>query len=80
MPTKKTKIDIFKPYLNVSKPYKGGKATSEIKTKKRKIYKLSSNENPIGTSPKVLEAIKNAIENLHIYPDRTDARLRKGFL
>lgn len=73
---KKKKISIFKEYLQVSDPYVGGKSLSEIKTKKKKIYKLSSNENPIGVSPKALEAIKKHTQNLHLYPERTDKPLR----
>ena len=78
MPDQKEKISFFKKYLTVAEPYKGGKAIDEVKTKKDKIYKLSSNENPIGTSPKALEAIKNNLRNLHLYPDRTDKRLQKA--
>ncbi len=76
MPDQKNEISFFKDYLQVAKPYKGGKTIDEIKSKKEKIYKLSSNENPIGASPKAVEAIKNNLENLHIYPDRTDQRLQ----
>ncbi len=70
------KISFFKEYLAVAEPYKGGKAISEIKTKKDKIYKLSSNENPIGASPKAMAAIRENLKNLHLYPDRTDQRLQ----
>src|SRR5699024_3352511 len=31
--------------------------------------KLASNENPLGTSPKALEAIRNALDQNHFYPD-----------
>jgi len=70
------KIDIFKDYLKVNNPYKGGKTLAEIKSQTQKLYKLSSNENPIGASPKAEQAIVAAAQNLHLYPDRTDARLR----
>jgi histidinol-phosphate aminotransferase len=76
MPDQKEKISFFKKYLTVAEPYKGGKALNEIKTNKDKVYKLSSNENPIGASPKAMEAIKNNLENLHLYPDRTDKRFQ----
>jgi len=76
MSEQKEKISLFKEYLAVAKPYKGGKAIGEIKTRKEKIYKLSSNENPIGASPKAMEAIKANLANLHVYPDRTDGRLQ----
>ncbi len=71
-----SKINIFKKYLNVDNPYKGGKTLAEIKAQTHKLYKLSSNENPIGASPKAVAAIQKAVQNLHLYPDRTDARLR----
>jgi histidinol-phosphate aminotransferase len=78
MSTTKTSISFFKDYLEVAEPYRGGKAIDEIKSNKEKIYKLSSNENPIGASPKAVAAIKAHLNNLHIYPDRTDRRLRRA--
>jgi len=71
-----TKIDIYKSYLKVDNPYKGGKTLAEIKSQSQKMYKLSSNENPIGASPKAIAAVQAAAHDLHRYPDRTDARLR----
>lgn len=71
---------IFKKYLDKDVSYVGGKALSEIKTKAEKIYKLSSNENPLGASPKAIEAIQRAVNNIHIYPDRTDIRLRQALV
>ncbi len=55
--------------------YKGGKAT--LNTEK-KIIKLSSNENPYGPSPKILEVLENKIlkENLHRYPEIDGSTLR----
>ena len=43
-----------------------------------KIYKLSSNENPIGASPKAVEALLKASTNIAVYPDQTDIRLREA--
>ncbi|SNR67625.1 histidinol-phosphate transaminase [Lutibacter flavus] len=68
---------LFKPYLTVKNAYKGGKSVLP-KNKDQKVFKLSSNENPIGSSPLAIEAIKNSIENLHLYPDATDIRLREA--
>ena len=70
------KNSIFKEYLRVAESYVGGKTMDEIQSKKDKIYKLSSNENPIGVSPKALKAVQKHSQNFHIYPDRTDKRLR----
>lgn len=69
---------LFKPYLKGSASYLGGKSINEVTTKAAKLHKLSSNENPLSPSPKAVEAIKKAVDNLHIYPDRTDLRLRNA--
>ncbi|SNZ01088.1 pyridoxal phosphate-dependent aminotransferase [Flagellimonas pacifica] len=69
---------IFKSYLQPKKAYEGGKG---IPSKgEKKIYKLSSNENPLGQSPKATSALINAAKNIHIYPDQTDIRLRKALV
>ena len=33
------------------------------------IIKLASNENPLGPSPKAIEAMRAAVESAHLYPD-----------
>jgi histidinol-phosphate aminotransferase len=38
--------------------------------------KLASNENPLGPSPRALEAIASALPGLHRYPDRESAALK----
>jgi histidinol-phosphate aminotransferase len=43
-----------------------------------KIYKLSSNETPIGPSPKAVEAFKSAADALEIYPDGQASSLREA--
>jgi histidinol-phosphate aminotransferase len=40
------------------------------------IIKLASNENPLGPSPKAVEAMKAAAEGVHIYPDGGGYKLR----
>lgn len=40
------------------------------------IIKLASNENPLGPSPKAVEAMKKAAEGVHIYPDGGGYKLR----
>ena len=41
------------------------------------IVKLASNENPLGPSPKAVGAIREALPNLHRYPDGSGFALRK---
>lgn len=57
-------------------PYKPGrsKAHSGVST----VYKLSSNENPHGASPKAIEAAKQALGKLHLYPDGGAIALREA--
>lgn len=67
---------IFKSYLESKSVYTGGK---NVPASNQKIYKLSSNENPLGTSPKAVAAMKKVIgDDLSIYPDQTDVRLREA--
>ena len=72
----KEKINIFKPYLDVELQYKGGKPASEIDTGGKPLYKLSSNENILGSSPKALAVIRENIDTLNIYPPNKDTELR----
>lgn len=53
------------------KPYKAGKPISELAREQSltKIVKLASNENPLGPSPKAVEAIQKALSGLNRYTD-----------
>ncbi len=70
----------FKPYLQGKQSYKGGKSISEVKALvgDKPIYKLSSNENALGSSPKAVAAVQELISSLSIYPDNTDTRFREA--
>ena len=78
MPDQTKRIQIFKPYLLGNAGYKGGKTLNEINTKAKKIYKLSSNENLLGTSPKAKKAIRQSIQGINQYPERTTAPLQNA--
>ncbi len=43
-----------------------------------KVFKLSSNETPLGASPKAIEAYRAAAETLHDYPDGSSTLLREA--
>jgi len=43
-----------------------------------KVHKLSSNETPLGPSPRALAALQEASATLELYPDGTSARLREA--
>ncbi len=43
-----------------------------------KLHKLSSNENPLGASPKAIEAVRDVAGRMEVYPDGSAARLREA--
>ena len=60
---------LFKAHLiNTKKTYVPGKTRAEVNAG-HKVYKLSSNENLLGASPRALEAIRQALAELHEYPE-----------
>ena len=69
---------LFKPWLQPSNLYVGGKSKDDVAANGKKIYKLSSNENPLGPSPKAVAAIRANLDKIGEYPDNTDIRLRKA--
>lgn len=67
--------------LRDMKPYKPGKPISETRREfgLDRVIKLASNENPLGPSPKAIEAIQKHIKDLHLYPDPTQYDLLETF-
>ena len=59
------------PFIQNLKPYVAGKSIEEVQRQYglKEIVKLASNENALGPNPKVLEAAKNALKDIHRYPD-----------
>ncbi|MEK7989416.1 MAG: histidinol-phosphate transaminase [Thiotrichaceae bacterium] len=68
------------PQQGLSKitPYVAGKPIRELKQEFgfEHVIKLASNENPIGVSSKVINAIKNTVEQINVYPDSHSQELR----
>lgn len=58
--------------------YSGGLSLADAKKKigDREIYRLSSNENPLGPSPKTVAAMTTAARSINLYPPRDAAALR----
>jgi histidinol-phosphate aminotransferase len=50
----------------------------ELGLKPEDVIKLASNENPLGPSPKAKIAMREALEQAHIYPDGGGFRLRSA--
>ena len=69
----------FKKYILEDSTYKGG-GKKIVMPDGITVHKLSSNENPLGYSPKVKEALKGTLDDLSMYPDNTDIRLREALV
>ena len=61
-------------------PYVPGKPIEELQRELglTRIIKLASNENPLGSSPKALTALREGTSTLHRYPDGGAFRLREA--
>ena len=57
--------------LSKLKPYVPGR-------KRQGAVKLASNENPLGPSPRALEAVRNGASEIHTYPDKNISELREA--
>jgi histidinol-phosphate aminotransferase len=65
--------DLANPQLRDLAVYEPGKpieeTARELGVDPAEIVKLASNENPLGPSPKAIQAMHAALENAHLYPD-----------
>lgn len=61
-------------------PYSAGKPIEDVQRELGldDVLKLASNENPLGPSPRALQAIREALGGLHRYPDGGCRALRQG--
>ncbi len=72
-------MSVFRRELETLKKYVPGKPIEDVKREYglTDIVKLASNENPLGPSPKAKQAIVDAVDNIHIYPDGAALELRQ---
>jgi len=70
-----------KPWLKELPPYPPGKTLAEVRREfglEGPVYKLASNENPLGPSPQALEAIKAKLSEIHHYPEASGRELSEA--
>jgi histidinol-phosphate aminotransferase len=69
-----------KPHVAQLDPYQPGKPIEELERELgiRGSVKLASNENPLGPSPKAVEAMRAAAQGVNRYPDGASFRLRQA--
>ena len=71
-------MPLIPEYIKKLKPYVAGRTIDEIKKEfgLEKVYKLASNENPLGPSANALVAIEKCLSELHRYQDVGATELR----
>jgi len=64
--------------LDRIRPYVPGKPIDEVKREYglSDVIKLASNENPLGVSPKAVDAMREAVTRVNLYPDASSHDLR----
>jgi histidinol-phosphate aminotransferase len=69
---------LTRPCVEKLRPYSPGKPIEEVQREfgLTDIIKLASNENPLGPSPKAVEAIRRAAQEVRLYPDNDCYHLR----
>jgi histidinol-phosphate aminotransferase len=67
-----------KPWIAALTPYQPGKPIDELERELgiSDVVKLASNENPLGPSPRAIEAVQRVLANVHRYPDGASFALR----
>jgi histidinol-phosphate aminotransferase len=60
----------YRSIINALHEYVPGKSIDEVKAKYGldSVYKIASNENPLGPSPKAVQAMQKALVQVHRYP------------
>lgn len=78
MTTVKKKIEVSQGIESLV-PYPPGKPIEELERELgvTDSIKIASNENPLGPSPKAVEALKNSLDDLNRYPDGSNYYLKE---
>src|SRR5262249_62275540 len=71
---------IWRDALSAVTPYEAGKSLEALETELGlpSVRRLSANENPLGPSPKVVEALRREAARAHLYPDAGSTELREA--
>lgn len=70
----------LRSFVNDIRPYKPGKPIEEVVRElgiTREVIKLASNENPLGPSPRAIQAIQKRLTETNLYPDDNCFYLKK---
>tara|TARA_Y100000768_G_scaffold271561_1_gene207652 strand:- start:3624 stop:4718 length:1095 start_codon:yes stop_codon:yes gene_type:complete len=72
-------MSLVPDYIKNLSPYKAGKPISEVQRELgiKNVIKLASNENPLGPSKNVINAIQSSLLDIALYPDPNGFYLRQ---
>jgi len=59
-------------------PYQAGPSLEALEREHGPLVRLSSNENPLGASPRVVDAVAREAARIHLYPDGGSTALREA--
>jgi len=64
-------VPLVPPYIESLRPYEAGRTIESVRKQYglTRIAKLASNENPLGASPKAIEAMARTLAGLNLYPN-----------
>ena len=64
-------MPLVPPYIEALRPYEAGRTAESVRKQYglSRVTKLASNENPLGASPRAVEAVRRSLEGLHLYPN-----------
>ena len=64
-------VPLVPPYIESLRPYEAGRSIESVRLQYGldRIAKLASNENPLGASPKAVEAMQRTLLRLNLYPN-----------
>ena len=64
-------MPLVPPYIEALRPYEAGRTAESVRRQYglSRVAKLASNENPLGASPRAVEAIRRSLAGLHLYPN-----------
>jgi histidinol-phosphate aminotransferase len=64
-------VPLVPSYIEALRPYEAGRTLESVRRQYglSRIVKLASNENPLGASPRAIEAMRGSLDCLNRYPD-----------
>jgi len=73
-------LKLARPSIQALKPYVPGRSIDDVKAQynPKRIVKLGSNENPLGTSPMVIKSLAASLNDSSLYPDGSSRALREA--